>query len=106
MKSLRIVTNKEMGPVADFLNIRFTAFICRLAVEEGIEPQKMVEDARAILEDAEIEQEMKLLHNLDPDQIRDMQNELQEQFEYLLSVAELEAEDIAMEKYYEDKYNS
>ena len=57
MKALRIVTQKEMGPVAELLNVRFTAFICRLAEMEGIEPYKMVEDARQILTDAEIDQE-------------------------------------------------
>ena len=31
MKELRIVTMKEMGPVASLLNVRFTAFIVRLA---------------------------------------------------------------------------
>lgn len=56
MKELRIVTMKEMGPVASLLNVRFTAFIVRLAEVEGIGPNKMVEDARQILSDAEIEQ--------------------------------------------------
>lgn len=56
MKDLRIVTMKEMGPVASLLNVRFTAFIVRLAEYEGIDPVKMVEDARQILSDAEIEQ--------------------------------------------------
>ena len=57
MKALRIVTPKEMGPVAKLLNIRFTSFICCLAEKEGIEPHKLVADARQILADAEIEQE-------------------------------------------------
>ena len=56
MKELRIVTMKEMGPVASLLKVRFTAFIVRLAEVEGIDPNKMVEDARQILSDAEIEQ--------------------------------------------------
>ena len=56
MKELRIVTMREMGPVASLLNVRFTAFIVRLAEVEGIDPVKMVEDARQILVDAEIEQ--------------------------------------------------
>lgn len=56
MKTLRIVTIKEMGPVAELLNVRFSSFICRLAEKEGIEPYKLVEDARQILTDAEIEQ--------------------------------------------------
>ena len=85
MKELRIVTLREMGdmalaavkmfnnspapkpnpytaiacgaPLASVLNVRFTAFIVRLAEEEGIEPRKMVADARRILSEAEIEQE-------------------------------------------------
>ena len=56
MKELRIVTMKEMGPVASLLNVRFTAFIVRIAEVEWIDPNKMVEDARQILADAEIEQ--------------------------------------------------
>jgi hypothetical protein len=56
MKELRIVTMKEMGPVASLLNVRFSAFIVRLAEYEGIDPVKMIEDARQILADAEIEQ--------------------------------------------------
>ena len=87
MKLLRIVTLMEMGdmalasvrmfanlsgpkvepnpytaiacgaPLAELLNTRFTAFVVRLAEEEGIDPNKMVSDARRILSDAEIEQE-------------------------------------------------
>ena len=56
MKELRIVTMKKMGPVASILNVRFSAFIVRLAEYEGIDPVKMIEDARQILADAEIEQ--------------------------------------------------
>ena len=49
---------------------------------------------------------MKYFHNLDPDQIREMEErdrqDLEER-EYWRSVAELAAEDAAMEKYYERK---
>jgi hypothetical protein len=41
---------------------------------------------------------MKYLHELDPDELREM-----EQDEYWKTVAELEREDKAMEKYYEEK---
>ena len=44
---------------------------------------------------------MKYLHTLDPDEIREL--ELQREQDYFASVAELEAEDRAMEKYYEKK---
>ena len=51
---------------------------------------------------------MKYLHALDPEEIREIEEqerrELEER-EYWESVAELEAEDKAMEKYYESKYN-
>lgn len=49
---------------------------------------------------------MRYLHTLDPDELREMEeqerHELEEQ-EYWESVAELEAEDKAMEKYYENR---
>ena len=45
---------------------------------------------------------MKYLHTLDPDDIRDM--EQQREMDYFATVAELEAEDRAMERYYEEKY--
>lgn len=48
---------------------------------------------------------MKYLHTLDPDQIREMEDERKEQLDYFLSVAELAAEDAAMEEYYEEKYD-
>ena len=85
MKELRIVTLREMGdmalaavkmfnnspakepdpytaiavgaPLASVLNVRFTSFVVRLAQEEGIDPSKMVSDARRILSEAEIVQE-------------------------------------------------
>ena len=87
MKLLRIVTLMEMGdmalaavrmfanhpepkvepnpytaiacgaPLAEVLNTRFTSFVVRLAQEEGIDPRKMVSDARRILSEAEIQQE-------------------------------------------------
>jgi hypothetical protein len=47
---------------------------------------------------------MRYLHTLDPDEIRELQRQ-QEEDEYWRSVAELAAEDAAMEKYYERKYN-
>ena len=56
MKELRIVTMKELGPVASLLNVRFTAFIVRLAEVMGIDPVQMVEQARQILAEAEIDQ--------------------------------------------------
>jgi len=43
---------------------------------------------------------MRYLHELDPDDMREIQEK-----EYWESVAELEAEDKAMEAYYERKYN-
>ena len=45
---------------------------------------------------------MKYLHTLDTDDIRDM--EQQREIDYWASVAELEAEERAIEKYYEEKY--
>lgn len=45
---------------------------------------------------------MKYLHTLDTDDIRDM--EQQRELDYWASVAELEAEERAIEKYYEEKY--
>ena len=49
---------------------------------------------------------MRYLHTLDPDELREMEEQerrdLEEQ-EYWESVAELAAEDAAMEKYYERK---
>jgi hypothetical protein len=48
------------------------------------------------------ESKMKYLHTLDPDDIRDM--EQQREMDYFATVAELEAEDRAMERYYEEKY--
>ena len=47
---------------------------------------------------------MRYLHTLDPDQLREM-SFFPEEDEYFRSVAELEAEDRAMEKYYESKHN-
>jgi len=44
---------------------------------------------------------MKYLHTLDPDELREL--EQQREQEYFASVAELEAEDRAMERYYEKK---
>jgi hypothetical protein len=43
---------------------------------------------------------MRYLHTLDPDELREMEDE------YWKDVAELEAEDAAMERYYEEKYNN
>ncbi len=57
MKTPRFVTVKELGPVATALNIRFAGFLVRLAEVEGLDPNKVVEDARQILADAEIAQE-------------------------------------------------
>ena len=48
---------------------------------------------------------MKYLHTLDPDVIQEMERQKEEEDLYWLSVAELAAEDAAMEKYYERKYN-
>lgn len=47
---------------------------------------------------------MKYLHTLDPDEIRELKRQKDEE-EYWRSVAELAAEDAAMEKYYQRKYN-
>lgn len=47
---------------------------------------------------------MKYLHTLDPDYFREKEQQEQEDL-YWRSVAELEAEDRAMEKYYESKHN-
>ena len=47
---------------------------------------------------------MRYLHTLDPDQLREM-SFFPEVDDYFESVAELEAEDKAMEKYYEQKHN-
>lgn len=47
---------------------------------------------------------MRYLHNLDPDELREMSFYPDEE-KYFESVAELEAEDKAMEKYYERKDN-
>ena len=47
---------------------------------------------------------MKLLHNLDPDEIRDLFDNSDD--EYWISVAELAAEDAAIERYYERKNNN
>lgn len=44
---------------------------------------------------------MKYLHTLDPDELRELMK--QEEDEYFRSVAELAAEDAAMEKYYNRK---
>lgn len=46
---------------------------------------------------------MKYLHTLDPDEIREMERQKAED-EYWRTVAELEAEDRAMERYYEKKH--
>lgn len=43
---------------------------------------------------------MRHLHELDPDDFREAENN-----EYWESVAELEAEDKAMERYYEEKHH-
>ena len=48
---------------------------------------------------------MKYLYTLDPDEIREMERQQEEETLYWLSVAELAAEDVTMEKYYERKYN-
>lgn len=47
---------------------------------------------------------MRYLHTLDPDQLREM-SFFPEVDDYFESVAELEKEDKAMEKYYESKHN-
>ena len=47
----------RFGAIADFINVRFHSFLCRLAEVEGIELSKLLGDARGILADAEIEQE-------------------------------------------------
>lgn len=44
---------------------------------------------------------MKYLHTLDPDELRELMK--QEEDEYFRTVAELAAEDAAMEKYYKRK---
>lgn len=44
---------------------------------------------------------MKYLHTLDPDELRELMK--QEEDEYFRTVAELAAEDAAMEKYYNRK---
>ena len=51
---------------------------------------------------------MRYLHTLDPDDLREMDEQArrdQADKDYWQSVAELAAEDAAMEKYYERKYN-
>jgi len=45
---------------------------------------------------------MKYYHTLDTDEIQDRE---EEQNDYWETLAELMAEDAAMEKYYEEKYN-
>ena len=45
---------------------------------------------------------MKYLHTLDPDELRELKRQ-QEEDEYFRTVAELAAEDAAMEKYYNRK---
>lgn len=47
---------------------------------------------------------MRYLHTLDPYEISEVIERMRE-MEYFASVAELEAEDRAMEKYYEEKSN-
>lgn len=44
---------------------------------------------------------MKYLHTLDPDEIRELEKQLED--DYWITVAELAAEDAAMEKYYNRK---
>ena len=48
---------------------------------------------------------MRYLHTLDPDQLREMNFFPETDEEYFASVAELEKEDRAVEKYYERKDN-
>ena len=51
---------------------------------------------------------MRYLHDLDPEEIREIEEQErldEEDNDYWESVAELEAEDKAMEKYYESRYN-
>lgn len=48
---------------------------------------------------------MKYYHNLDPDQIREIEEQDRRDLEDYARAAELAAEDAAMEKYYERKYN-
>ncbi len=45
---------------------------------------------------------MRYLHTLDPDELRELMRQ-QEEDEYFRTVAELAAEDAAMEKYYNRK---
>lgn len=57
------VNRKELGggpvfgAIADFINVRFHSFLCKLAEVEGIELNKLFGDVKEILADAEIEQE-------------------------------------------------
>lgn len=47
---------------------------------------------------------MRYLHTLDPDDLRELFDNSDD--DYFRTVAELEAEDRAMERYYEQKYNN
>ena len=54
---LNIVTSSEVDPItAIFINTRFEAFFARFCEAEGIDIEKALNTARAILEAAEIPQ--------------------------------------------------
>ena len=48
---------------------------------------------------------MKYYHTLDPDEIRDLEEQDRRDLEDYARAAELMAEDAAMERYYERQYN-
>lgn len=48
---------------------------------------------------------MKYYHTLDPDEIRELEEQDRRDLEDYARAAELMAEDAAMERYYERKYN-
>ena len=66
-------------------------------------PGQMPEDGKRLLQDYPFE--MRYYHTLDPDEIREMEEQDRRDLEDYARAAELLAEDAAMEKYYDRKYN-
>lgn len=58
MKIAKLVTAKEFDPfIAMALNTRFTGFLVTYAKHKGLKPDDVINDAREILQAADIDQD-------------------------------------------------